>query len=131
MAAVWWWGAAATVVAVAAVAAWLGAEELGGLPRPLALGIAGVLGVLALVLGWGTLRLGLGHLAGRLTLTTFGLIAGLPSLFKGGRLLVVALVLLVGVALLYLPATRAYFKEQVLARKAADKAKRQALKSGR
>lgn len=129
--AVWWWGAAAAVVAVAAVAAWLGAEELAGLPAPLAASLAAVLTALALVLGWGTLRLGLGHLAGRLTLSTLGLIAGLPALFKGGRLLVVGAVLLIGVVLLYLPDTRAFFKEQVRARRDDERAKRAALKHRR
>ena len=129
--AVWWWGAAAIAVAAFSLAAWAQAGFLGfeSTKAYVMLGIA--LGALALVLGWGTLRLALGHLAGRLTLTALGLIAGLPMLLKGARLLPLAAVLLIGVILLYLPGARRYFRDQVQARRARDRELRKADRAAR
>ena len=128
-AAVWWWGIAAAVTAAFAVATWLRADilDLGSTAGGIALAV--VLTVLAATLCWGTLRLRLGHLAGRLTLTALGLIAGLPLLLKGARMLPLALVLLIGTALLYLPDTVRFFRPQVRARKAGARAERQARKA--
>jgi|GEM_PF-3064655 len=123
-AAVWWWGAAAVIVAAFAVAAWAGAEFLSRASRTASLSVAIVLSAAALVLGWGTLRLGLGHLAGRLTLATAGVVGGVPAVLARGRLLPIGVVLLVGVALLYLPGTRRFFRDQLRARRAAGRARR-------
>lgn len=129
--AVWWWGAAAIAVSAFAVAAWAQAGFLGFESTTAYMMLAIALSALALVLGWGTLRLGLGHLAGRLTLTALGLIAGLPMLLKGARLLPLAAVLLIGVVLLYLPGARAYFREQVQARRARGRQLRKADRAAR
>ncbi|RKW71420.1 hypothetical protein [Galactobacter caseinivorans] len=129
--AVWWWGAAGIAVAAFAVASWAQASFL-GFESTTAFVMLGIgLSALALVVGWGTLRLALGHLAGRLTLTALGLIAGLPMLLKGARLLPLAAALLIGVVLLYLPGARSYFKEQVQARRAKSRELRQADRAAR
>jgi hypothetical protein len=124
--AVWWWAAvaAAAVVAGGASAANSGlasnAEHVG----LLTLGVA--LGLLGLLVGWGTFQLARGKLAGRGLLTTFGLIGGVPLMFRGAWLVALALALLVGVLLLWLPASMDFFKDQVRAARAERKAQRKA-----
>lgn len=121
-AAIWWWGAMTVVVLGFAVAAFgnFGLVYDGG-DRVGLLMIGILLAALGLMIGWGTGRLWLGHLAGRGLLTTFGLIGGLPLLLRGPRLMAPALGLLIGVALLWLPASRRYFKPQAKAARAARK----------
>lgn len=78
----------------------------------------------AVILGTGTYQLLRGRLAGRTTLTWFGVIAGIPMLTRGLRYGLPAAVLLAGVVLLWAPASIAFFKEQSRAARAARKAER-------
>lgn len=125
--ATWWWGLAAVAMGGLAVAAFVPAlrPELQEFTTASAYATLGItVAVIAVVLAWGTARLALGHLAGRLTLTGVGLIAGLPLALRGPRWWPLAAFLLLGVALLYLPSVRHYFREQVRARRAKLKADR-------
>lgn len=78
----------------------------------------------ALVLGTGGYQLWRGRLAGRTTLTWFGLILGVPLLTRGLRFGLPAGALLAGVVLLWLPASVAFFKDQARAARLARKAER-------
>ncbi|GAA4379638.1 hypothetical protein [Paeniglutamicibacter cryotolerans] len=78
----------------------------------------------AVVLGTGGYQLWRGRLAGRTTLTWFGLIAGIPMLTRGLRFGLPAMVLLIGVVLLWLPASMSFFKDQSQSARAARKAER-------
>ncbi|RZU60702.1 hypothetical protein [Zhihengliuella halotolerans] len=121
-AAVWWWGAMTVIVLGFSIAAFgnFGLVPGGG-DRVGLLMIGILLAALTLMIGWGTGRLWLGHLAGRALLTTFGLIGGLPLLLRGPRLMLPALGLLIGVVLLWLPASQRYFKPQAKAARLARK----------
>ncbi|GHD10108.1 hypothetical protein [Zhihengliuella salsuginis] len=120
--AIWWWGAMTAVVLGFAVAAFGNFGLMRDDGDRLGLLMLGVLlAALGLMIGWGTGRLWLGHLAGRTLLTTFGLIGGLPLLLRGPRLMLPAAGLLIGVVLLWLPASRRYFKPQAKAARAARK----------
>lgn len=74
----------------------------------LALGVL-VLG-LAVVTAFCVLRMRAGKRSGRESLTTIGLIAGIPLLFRGPSLIAVAAVLLVCVVLLWLPGSMRFFQ---------------------
>lgn len=78
----------------------------------------------SVVLGTGVYQLWRGRLSGRTTLSWFGLIAGIPLLTRGLRLGLPAAVLLIGVVLLWLPASMAFFRDQSRAARAARKAER-------
>lgn len=118
-AAIWWWGAMTAIVATFSVAAFGNFTFISTeLDRSGLLLLGFLLAALTLLIGWGTGRLWLGHLAGRTLLTTFGLIGGLPLLLRGPRLALPALGLVIGVLLLWLPASYRYFKPQAKAAKA-------------
>ncbi|MBG6085327.1 hypothetical protein [Zhihengliuella flava] len=119
---IWWWGAMTAIVAVFAIAAFGNFAFIStSLDRSGLLLLGALLAALTLLIGWGTGRLWLGHVAGRTLLTTFGLIGGLPLLLRGPRLALPALGLLIGVVLLWLPASYRYFKPQAKAAAARRK----------
>lgn len=125
--ATWWWGLSAAIMGGLALAAFVPAlrPELQEFTTASAYATLGfTVAVIAVVLAWGTARLALGHLAGRLTLTGIGLIAGVPLALRGPRWWPLAAFLMLGVVLLYLPSVRRYFREQVRARRAKLKADR-------
>ena len=70
-----------------------------------------VLGVAA-VIGFCVLRLRAGKRSARESLTTVGLIVGLPLLFRGPALIAVGSVLLLCVLLLWLPQSSRFFQER-------------------
>lgn len=114
-----------------AVAAFLN-SDIAGTTSPVGfIGIGLLLSALAVILMIGTWRLWRGQLYGRTMLVTFGLIGGLPLLFRGPRLLPIAVALLVGVVLLYLPASQRFFKSQVDEARAKRKAARKAERAAR
>ncbi|GAA3698870.1 hypothetical protein GCM10022377_09840 [Zhihengliuella alba] len=115
-----WWGMLAVALVVFAAAAFANHQLLGDGTDRSALVVLGVfLGGLAVVTGWGVVLLLRGRLSGRTQLTTFGLIAGLPLLFRGPRLMIPAIGLLIGVLLLWLPPSLRYFKAQARQARAA------------
>ena len=73
-----------------------------------------MLGILVLVLAavsmYSVLRLRSGRRSARETLTSIGVIAGFPLLFRGPALVAVGLVLLVCAALLWLPDSNRFFR---------------------
>ena len=76
-----------------------------------ALTMLGILGVvLAVVCAYGVLRLRAGKRSARETLTSIGVIAGAPLLFRGPALVAVGLVLLACTALLWLPQSNRFFQ---------------------
>lgn len=130
-AAVGWWTAAALVCGAFAVASFLN-SDIAGTTSPVGfIGLGLLLSVLTIILGIGAWRLWRGQLQGRIMLTTFGIIGGLPLLFRGPRLMPIAIALLVGVVLLYLPASIRFFKPQVDEARAQRKAARKAEKAAR
>ena len=72
-----------------------------------------MLGALALVLAavsaYGVVRLRSGKRSARETLTTIGVIAGVPLLFRGPALIAAGMVLLIAAALLWLPQSNRFF----------------------
>ncbi|WP_309081170.1 hypothetical protein [Zhihengliuella sp.] len=124
-----WWGVLAAALLVFALAAFANHRLLAGEADRSALVILGIfLCGLAAVIGWGTVLLLRGRLSGRAQLTTFGLIAGLPLLFRGPRLMIPAVGLLIGVLLLWLPPSLRYFKAQAKAARAARRREKDRLK---
>lgn len=129
--AVGWWLTVAFVCASFAVAAFLNSDFAGTMSPVGLLGLGLLLSVLAIILLIGSWRLWRGQLQGRLMLTTFGLIGGMPLLFRGPRLTPVAIALLVGVVLLWLPQSIQFFKPQTDEARAKRKAARKAEKAAR
>ncbi|GER21537.1 hypothetical protein NCCP1664_00340 [Zafaria cholistanensis] len=129
--AVWWWSVSAAALLV------LAAATFGNAQAENATGPAGLFALsvfllfLGLVVGYGAWHLFRGRLAGRGLLTTFGLIAGLPLLFRGPRLSSMAVALLAGVVLLWLPPSLRHFKAQAAAARAQRKAARKAAGTAR
>ncbi len=105
------WLAAAALVAVAGASFIVsaGTQHRDGAALT-ALG-AVVLAVAA-VIGFCVLRLRAGKRSARETLTTVGVIVGIPLLFRGPALIAVGLVLLVCVLLLWLPQSSRFFQER-------------------
>lgn len=129
--AVWWWGAAAVVVAAFGIASLAGSDPVGG-ERLGLVSLAILLLGLATVIAVGAWQLARGRLGGRGTLTTFGVMAGVPMLVSGGlRLTAVGVALLVGVVPLWLPPSLRFFKEQSRAARADRRAARKAAGRGR
>lgn len=123
-AAVVWWAAVAVVAIGFAVAAVGNAQLASDGDRLGFVALGAVLALLGILVGYGVWQLYRGKLAGRGTLTTFGLIGGLPLLFRGPRLGVLAVGLLIGVLLLWLPPSLEYFKDQSRTLRAKRKAER-------
>jgi len=124
--AVWWWSVSAAALLVLAVATFGNAQAENATGPAGLIALSAFLLVLGLVVGYGAWQLFRGRLAGRGLLTTFGLIAGLPLLFRGPRLGAMAVALLVGVVLLWLPPSLRHFKAQAAAARAQRKAARKA-----
>lgn len=105
------WLAAAGLVAVAGASFIVsaGTQHRDGAALT-ALGIL-VLAVSA-VIGFCVLRLRAGKRSARETLTTVGVIVGVPLLFRGPALIAVGLVLLLCVLLLWLPQSSRFFQER-------------------
>lgn len=74
------------------------------------LGLGVVVLALAVVIGFYVFRLRSGKRSGRETLTTLGLIAGIPLLFRGPALIAVGALLLACVLLLWLPQSSRFFQ---------------------
>lgn len=127
-AAVAWWATAAAVALGFAVASLLNSRLATPAQQVGLLSLGVLLAVLGLVLGYGSWQLFRGKLAGRGLLTTFGLIGGLPLILRGPRLGLLGAALLIGVVLLWVPPSIAYFKEQARAARAARKKARLAAK---
>lgn len=127
-AAVAWWTTAAAVALGFAVASLLNSRLATPAQQVGLLSLGVLLAVLGLVLGYGSWQLFRGKLAGRGLLTTFGLIGGLPLILRGPRLGLLGAALLIGVVLLWVPPSMAYFKEQARAARAARKKARLAAK---
>jgi hypothetical protein len=125
-AAVWWWAALAVAAAGFGAASIGNAQIAPAADRTGLVALAVVLGLLGALVGYGAWQLSRGRLAGRGLLTTFGLIGGLPLLARGPRLTVLAAGLLIGVVMLWLPPSLAYFKEQSREARARRKAERAA-----
>ncbi|MCC3265511.1 hypothetical protein [Arthrobacter gengyunqii] len=66
----------------------------------------------AFIIAFYALRLRTGKRSARETLTTVGMIAGIPLLFRGPALIAVGAVLLVCVLLLWLPQSSRFFQER-------------------
>jgi len=124
--AVWWWSVSAAALLVLAVATFANAQAETATGPVGLIALSAFLLALGLVAGYGAWQLFRGRLAGRGLLTTFGLIAGLPLLFRGPRLGAMAAALLVGVVLLWLPPSLRHFKAQAAAARARRKAARPA-----
>ncbi|MGG5752980.1 hypothetical protein ACQ3I4_10175 [Zafaria sp. Z1313] len=129
--AVWWWGVLAAACLALSAATITNFELSTNAERVGLVTLSIALGVLALLIGWGAWQLARGLLAGRGLLTTFGLIAGIPLLMRGPRLGVLAVGLLIGVLLLWLPPSMAYFKEQSRQARALRKAERRQARQAR
>lgn len=127
-AAVAWWTTAAAAALGFAVASLLNSRLATPAQQVGLLSLGVLLAVLGLVLGYGSWQLFRGKLAGRGLLTTFGLIGGLPLILRGPRLGLLGAALLIGVVLLWVPPSMAYFKEQARAARAARKKARLAAK---
>lgn len=127
--AVGWWTVLAAALLGLGIASWGNSKLLDdrGPSGLVALGV--LLALLGLGVGYGAWRLSRGKLAGRAWLTTIGLIGGVPLILRGPRLGVIGATLLIGVVLLWLPPSLAYFKEQSRAARAERKAQRRALRS--
>lgn len=126
--AVGWWAVLAIALLGFGVASWGNSRLLDGGSRSGLMALAMLLALLAVGVGYGAWRLLRGQLAGRAWLTTMGLIGGIPLLVRGPRLGVLGATLLIGVVLLWLPQSMAYFKEQSRAARAARQAERRAAK---
>lgn len=124
--AVAWWAVLSLVLLGFGVASWGNARLLAGGSRSGLMALALLLALLALGVGYGAWRLVRGHVAGRAWLTTMGLIGGLPLVLRGPRLGILGATLLIGVVLLWLPPSLAYFREQARAARAARQAERRA-----
>jgi hypothetical protein len=122
--AVWWWAVSAAALLVLAVATFGNAQAENATGPAGLFALSAFLLVLGVVVGYGAWQLFRGRLAGRGLLTTFGLIAGLPLLFRGPRLGAMAAALLVGVVLLWLPPSLRHFKAQAAAARAQRRAAR-------
>jgi hypothetical protein len=125
-AALLWWAAMAVAALGFAAAAGGNAQVASDNDRLGLVALAAVLALLGVLVGYGAWQLSRGKLAGRGSLTTFGLIGGVPLLFRGPRLGVLAVGLLIGVLLLWLPPSLEYFKAQARAARARRKAERAA-----
>ena len=123
-AAVWWWSASAAALLVLAVATFANARAQNASGPAGLMALSVFLLALGLVVGYGAWQLFRGRLAGRGLLTTFGLIAGLPLIFRGPRLGAMAVALLAGVVLLWLPPSLRHFKAQAAAARARRRAAR-------
>lgn len=75
-------------------------------------GLGIVVLAVSLVIGFYTLRLRTGKRSGRETLTTVGMILGIPLLFRGPALVAVGALLLICVLLLWLPQSSRFFQER-------------------
>ncbi|WP_372697044.1 hypothetical protein [Arthrobacter sp. JSM 101049] len=126
--AVAWWAVLALVLLGFGVASWGNSRLLAGGSRSGLMALALLLALLAIGVGYGAWRLFRGQLAGRAWLTTMGLIGGIPLVLRGPRLGILGATLLIGVVLLWLPPSMAYFKEQSRAARAARRAERRAAK---
>ena len=126
--AVGWWTVLAAALLGLGITSWGNSKLLDnrGPSGLVALGV--LLALLGLGVGYGAWRLSRGKLAGRAWLTTIGLIGGVPLILRGPRLGIVGATLLIGVVLLWLPPSLAYFKEQSRAARAERKAQRRAAK---
>ncbi|MBM6620198.1 hypothetical protein JTF08_01100 [Micrococcaceae bacterium RIT802] len=126
--AVVWWAVLALVLLGFGIASWGNSRLLAGGSRSGLVALALLLALLAVGVGYGAWRLLRGQLAGRAWLTTMGLIGGIPLVLRGPRLGVLGATLLIGVVLLWLPQSMAYFKEQSRAARATRQAERRAAK---
>ena len=75
-------------------------------------GLGTVVLAVALVMAFYALRLKTGKRSGRETLTTVGLILGMPLLFRGPALVAAGAALLLCVLLLWLPQSSRFFQER-------------------
>ncbi len=104
------WLVAAVLLLVAA-GSFAGSAALPGSDSTALAGLAAVLGALAVLQLVLLLRLRRGRRSARELLSTVGIIAGLPVLVRGTPgLSVIAVVMLLAVVLMWLPASSAYFK---------------------
>ena len=105
------WIAAAALVAVAGVSFLVSAATQhrdGAALTALAVLVLGV----AVVIGFCVLRLRAGKRSARESLTTVGLIVGIPLLLRGPALIAVGFLLLVCVLMLWLPQSNRFFQER-------------------
>ncbi len=126
--AVIWWAVVALALLGFGIASWGNSRLLAGGSRSGLIALALLLALLAIGVGYGAWRLLRGQLAGRAWLTTMGLIGGVPLVLRGPRLGILGATLLIGVVLLWLPPSLAYFKEQARAARAARQAERRRVK---
>lgn len=126
--AVAWWAVLALVLLGFGIASWGNSRLLAGGSRSGLMALALLLALLAVGVGYGAWRLLRGQLAGRAWLTTMGLIGGIPLVLRGPRLGILGATLLIGVVLLWLPPSLAYFKEQSRAARAVRQAERRKAK---
>jgi hypothetical protein len=121
----WWWSAAAISALAFAAGFFLNAVTRPGQEAPGFWGAGIALVGLGLVIGFCTLQLWRGKLAGRMSLIWCGVIVGIPLLTRGVRVGIFGALLLVGVALLFSPGTLKYFAPQSKAVRAQRKAERE------
>ncbi|MBP2373936.1 hypothetical protein [Paeniglutamicibacter psychrophenolicus] len=125
----WWWAAACASALAFAAGFFLNAASRPANEAPGFWGAGIALVGLGLVIGYCTLQLWLGKLAGRMSLTWCGIIVGIPLLTRGVRLGIFGALLLVGVALLWSPGTTRYFAPQSKVARAKRRAERSAEKA--
>lgn len=105
------WLAAAALVAVAGISFIISAgtqhRDGAGLTA-----LGAVVLAVSLVIGFCLFRLRSGKRSARETLTTVGMIVGIPLLFRGPALIAVGCVLLLCVLLLWLPQSSRFFQER-------------------
>lgn len=121
----WWWTAAALSALAFAGGFFLNATARPSHEAPGFWGAGIALVGLGLVIGYCTLQLWRGKLAGRMSLIWCGVIVGIPLLTRGVRVGIFGALLLVGVVLLLSPGTVRHFAPQSQAARAQRKAERQ------
>lgn len=124
----WWWTAAGLSALAFAGGFFLNAAARPANEAPGFWGAGIALVGLGLVIGFCTVQLWRGKLAGRISLIWCGIIVGIPLLTRGVRVGIFGALLLVGVALLFSPGTIRHFAPQSKAARALRRAERLARK---